>query len=163
VKKIIILLMAVSIILTSCGKSAGLSNGGKKAGNKTLLAGSDKKNLPQNTKGYWHTTTNFLWDYKIGVGITAGALILLGLAFYFKKDLAYWILNGDKKELEKTKERYNELDKDFRDKSKHYNDLTERHKTLIAKNKSLSEQIEALLVKVERLEQALVEAQKVRA
>jgi hypothetical protein len=49
-KKIIILLMTVSIMLTSCGKSAGLVNIDKKADNKTSLAGSDKKNKTKNKK-----------------------------------------------------------------------------------------------------------------
>jgi hypothetical protein len=46
-KKIIILLMAVSIMLTSCGKSAGLSNIDKKAGNKTSVASPSPKPQPQ--------------------------------------------------------------------------------------------------------------------
>jgi hypothetical protein len=45
IEKIIILLMTVSIILTSCGKSAGLLNGDKKADNKTPVASSNLKPL----------------------------------------------------------------------------------------------------------------------
>jgi hypothetical protein len=39
--------MAVSIMLTSCGKSAGLSNGGKKADNKTPVPSPSPKPQPQ--------------------------------------------------------------------------------------------------------------------
>jgi hypothetical protein len=39
--------MAVSIILTSCGKSAGLSNGGKKADNKIPVVNANTKSQPQ--------------------------------------------------------------------------------------------------------------------
>jgi hypothetical protein len=101
-KKIIILLMTVSIMLMSCGKSAGLSNSGKKAGNKTSLAGSDKKNLSQNTKDknnvkqpqadtvkrYWHTATNFVSDHKIGLGLIALSLIALGSAYYYRDNIS---------------------------------------------------------------------------
>jgi hypothetical protein len=112
-KKIIILLMAVSIMLTSCGKSAGLSNSDKKAGNKTPLAGSDKKNLPQNTKGFWHTATNFLWDHKFGVGITAGSLIVFGLVcYYYGKDFARWILRNEEPYKTKTNNQPTEEKKD---------------------------------------------------
>jgi nitrogen fixation-related uncharacterized protein len=46
-KKLITLLMAVSIMLTSCGKSSGLSNGGKKADNKSLAVNTSPKPQPQ--------------------------------------------------------------------------------------------------------------------
>jgi hypothetical protein len=46
-KKIIIPLMAVSIMLTSCGKSTELLNSNKKAGNKPPAVGADKENLSQ--------------------------------------------------------------------------------------------------------------------
>jgi hypothetical protein len=96
-KKIIIFLMAVSIILTSCGKSAGLSNRNKGADNKTLSAtGAGKKQLPQGTnyknsskkssadtiKEYWHTTSDFFCSHKIGIGITAVLLIVSGLVYF---------------------------------------------------------------------------------
>jgi hypothetical protein len=95
-KKIIILLMAVSIMLTSCGKSAGLLNSNKKTDNKTLSAStlkklsqgtnyknSSKKSSADTIKEYWHTTSDFFSTRKIGLIVTVVSLIALGSAYYY--------------------------------------------------------------------------------
>ncbi|MDR0800139.1 MAG: hypothetical protein LBN01_01220 [Endomicrobium sp.] len=101
-KKIIILLIAVSIMLTSCRKSARLSNSDKKADNKTPSAGAGKGNLPQGTnyknsskktridttKGYLHTTSDFLYAHKVGVAAPLSLLISIGLVYYYRYEIA---------------------------------------------------------------------------
>jgi flagellar basal body-associated protein FliL len=83
-KKIIILLMAVSIMLTSCGKSAGLSNGGKKADNKspaTNISTSNQlqkidNNIKQSWKGYAYDYILIIAPFAIIVGaIVVGYIV----------------------------------------------------------------------------------------
>jgi hypothetical protein len=113
--------MAVSIMLTSCGKSAGLSNRNKGTDNKTLsAAGAGKKQLPQGTnyknsskktpadtiKEYWHTTSDFFYAHRIGLGVSSVLLILAGLVYYYRQD----IFNPEQiKEADKIVEKVNKL------------------------------------------------------
>jgi hypothetical protein len=93
-KKIIILLMAVSIMLTSCGKSAGLSNRNKGADNKTLSAVSSfKGNLPQITDGkndIKQSLKIFANEYKTAIGVFAVVAVIAVGAFFVRK----WIINN---------------------------------------------------------------------
>jgi hypothetical protein len=93
-KKLIILLMAVSIMLTSCGKSAGLSNRNKGADNNTPSASSSfKGNLPQITDGknsIIQPLTGFVNEYKTAIAFTAVAAVIVVGAFFVRK----WIINN---------------------------------------------------------------------
>jgi hypothetical protein len=76
-------------MLTSCGKSAGLSNRNKKADNNTPSAASSfKGNLPQITDGknsIIQPLTGFVNEYKTAIGVfTVVAVIALG-AFFVRK------------------------------------------------------------------------------
>jgi hypothetical protein len=104
VKKIIILLMAVSIMLTSCGKSAGLLNRNKKADNKTsaIIKENPKQilnNKVQKVKDkndLKQLSINFANEYKTAIGFfTVVAVIALG-AFFVRK----WIINKTPKTTE---------------------------------------------------------------
>jgi DNA repair exonuclease SbcCD ATPase subunit len=118
-KKLIILLMAVSIMLTSCGKSSGLSNRNKGADNKTLSAtGTDRKKLPQGTnyknsknvskidtiKRHLHTVSDFFSAHKAGVVGTLVLLISTGLAYYYRYEIARWFLKKEIADLTKKNE-----------------------------------------------------------
>ncbi|MDR0800137.1 MAG: hypothetical protein LBN01_01210 [Endomicrobium sp.] len=84
-KKLITLLMAVSMVLTSCGKLTGLLNSNKKAENnsfadtKKSLATKEKKSCLSATKEYLNTATNFVYDHKyvaIVVLLIAGFVVV---------------------------------------------------------------------------------------
>ncbi|MDR0800136.1 MAG: hypothetical protein LBN01_01205 [Endomicrobium sp.] len=72
-KKLIILLMAVSIMLTSCGKSTGLSNSDKRA-NKTLA------NAKQPCL---HPAINFVCDHYVYVIL--GFIVVAAVGFVVVK------------------------------------------------------------------------------
>jgi hypothetical protein len=85
-KKIIILLMAVSVILTSCGKSAGLSNGGKRADNKTSVPSPspspspkpqpqkiDNDDIKQSWKGY-------AYDHMFAIGLILSVIAVCSVS-----------------------------------------------------------------------------------
>jgi hypothetical protein len=95
VKKIIILLITVSIMLTSCGKSAGLSNSDKRADNNPPPSASSsfKGNLPQITDGknsIIQPLTDFVNEYKKAISLTAVAAVIVVGAFFAIK----WIINN---------------------------------------------------------------------
>jgi hypothetical protein len=89
-KKIIILLMAVSVMLTSCGKSAGLSNGGKKADNKIPAASPTPKPQPQKIDNYniKQSLTNYVKDNIFVIGSITLIAIVIGSVV--------WIINKNK-------------------------------------------------------------------
>jgi chromosome segregation ATPase len=166
-KKLIILLMAVSIMLTSCGKSAGLSNRNKKADNKTLsAAGAGKKQLPQanyknsskktgidTIKGYWHTMSDFFSAYKIGILITVVSLIALGSAYYYRDNISQlfskiWKTSAtQEKEISDLKTRNAELTTQNEQKDEKYEDLKK-------KSKEYEQTISNQAIEIERLKKA---------
>jgi hypothetical protein len=84
--------MAVSIMLTSCGKSSGLSNRNKGADNKTLSAGTFANEQSQEKKDNDHIKLSWIIDYasdrKLAIGsitIVVIAAIVLGSFFAIKK------------------------------------------------------------------------------
>jgi flagellar basal body-associated protein FliL len=102
VKKIIILLMAVLIILTSCGKSAGLSNGGKRADNKTPATNTSTKTLPQKIDNdkYKQSLTDYAKDHKTAIGFISVAVIVITIIAVG----SYWIINKNNNEPPQTTE-----------------------------------------------------------
>jgi hypothetical protein len=99
-KKTIILLMTVSIMLTSCGKAAGLSNSNKKADNNPLLAGTGENDQSQekkdndNVKQSW---TDYVKNHQFATGVALGvalSVILVGSFFGVK-----WIIKKYSKQL----------------------------------------------------------------
>jgi hypothetical protein len=86
VKKLIILLMAVSMMLTSCGKLTGLLNGNKKAENnsfadtKESLDTKGKKPRIDTIKRYFYTATNFVYNHYI---LCTAALAVAGIVINF--------------------------------------------------------------------------------
>jgi hypothetical protein len=85
--------MAVSMMLTSCGKSAGLSNRSKRADNPPPPSASAfKGNLLQITDGknsIIQPLTGFINEYKKAIALTAFAAVIVVGAFFAIK----WIIN----------------------------------------------------------------------
>jgi protein involved in sex pheromone biosynthesis len=79
-KKIIILLMAVSIMLTSCGKSAGLSREINKVDNKPLATNTSTTNQTQeinNKNNVKQLLTDFLYVNKKARNLTIAAIVVV--------------------------------------------------------------------------------------
>jgi hypothetical protein len=84
-KKIIILLIAVSIMLTSCGKLTGLLNSDKKADNKSLVGINNNDNVKQSG-------TDFAYNHWFATGL----VLVVGSFFTIK-----WIIKKIKNEPSK--------------------------------------------------------------
>ncbi|MDR0800138.1 MAG: hypothetical protein LBN01_01215 [Endomicrobium sp.] len=84
-KKLITLLITVSIMLTSCGKSSGLSNSGKKDDNKTPATNTSTSNQLQkiDNDNIKQLLTDYAKDHKKAI-IFIVAVIVVGSFFVVK-------------------------------------------------------------------------------